>query len=77
MIPLLNTHRCDITQSLLDYAQNEHSWDPDENFTDEERQKVENKAKELMDKAKEEFDDFIESMGFENGMGMLFRKDKQ
>lgn len=54
-----------------------NGWDPDENFTDEERQKVENKAKELMDKAKEEFDDFIESMGFENGMGMLFRKDKQ
>ncbi len=26
MIPLLNTHRCDITQSLLDYAQNEHSF---------------------------------------------------
>lgn len=54
-----------------------NGWDPNENFTDEEHQKVENKAKELMDKAKEEFDDFIESMGFENGMGMLFRKNKQ
>lgn len=52
-------------------------FDPDEDFTDEERQKIENKANELMEKAKEEFDNFIESMGFENAMGMLVRKDKQ
>jgi hypothetical protein len=45
-----------------------------ENFTDEERQKIENKASELMDKVKEEFDSFIESMGFENAMGMIIHK---
>lgn len=54
-----------------------NGFDTDENFTDEERQKIESKASELMDKAKKEFNDFIESMGFENGMGMLFRKNKQ
>ncbi len=51
-----------------------NGFDPDENFTDEERQKIENKANELMDKAKEEFDKFIESMGFENAMGVLIHK---